>query len=110
MCRDAVKPDLQRGSPVEALQPAPGGQQRLLEKILGILNRAEHAIAIQLELPPVGVDELAERLLVPARARESVRSVTTASSHGVSFRPPVVSKQTDPKPTTIEIQRTGGRQ
>src|SRR5437588_10468712 len=30
----------------------------------------------------------------PARARESVRSVTTPSPHGVSFRSPAVSKQT----------------
>jgi hypothetical protein len=28
--RDAVKPGAQRGSPVESLEPAPGGQQRLL--------------------------------------------------------------------------------
>jgi hypothetical protein len=74
ICRGPVKPDLQRGSPVEALRPAPGGQQRLLEKILGILNRAEHAIAMRLELPPVGVDELAERPLV-SRAGAGERSL-----------------------------------
>ena len=91
ICRDAVKPDLQRGLPVEALQPEPGGQQGLLEKILGILNRAEHAIAMQLELPPVGVAELAERPLV-SRPGAGERSLgQTASSHSVSLRPAVVS-------------------
>jgi hypothetical protein len=43
---------------------APGGQQRLLKNILGVLNRAEDPVAVQLELPPLRVEELAERLLV----------------------------------------------
>jgi hypothetical protein len=91
ICRDAVAPDLPRGSPVEALRPAPGGQQRLLEKARGILNRAEHALAMQLELRPAPVGELAERPLV-FRAGAGERSLGhTASSHRVSFGPGVVS-------------------
>jgi hypothetical protein len=43
--RDAIKPRAQRGSPVEALEPAPGGQQCLLEMVLGVLDRAEDAVA-----------------------------------------------------------------
>jgi hypothetical protein len=39
-------------------------------------------LAVQLELLPMGVDEPAERVLVSARPRASVRSGTTASSRG----------------------------
>ena len=44
--------------------PAPGDQQRLLKNMLGVLNRAEDPVAAQLELLPLRVEELAERLLV----------------------------------------------
>jgi MFS family permease len=59
---------------VEELKPAPGGQERLLKNILGVLNRAEDPVAVQLELPMVGVDEPAERLLV-SRAGAGERSL-----------------------------------
>jgi hypothetical protein len=32
----------------EELKPAPGGQERLLEKILGFLDRAQNPVAVQL--------------------------------------------------------------
>ena len=44
-------------------------------------DRSEYPITVQNELCPVRVDELAERLLVSRAGTESVRSVTTASSH-----------------------------
>jgi hypothetical protein len=63
--RDPVEPGAQRGAPLEALESAPGRQERLLEQILGVLHRSEDPVAVQLQLAPVGVDELAERVLVP---------------------------------------------
>src|SRR5205085_10712683 len=42
----------------------PRSQQGLLEGILGVLHRAEHAVAVDLELAPVGLGQRAERPLV----------------------------------------------
>src|SRR5438552_16418714 len=42
----------------------PGRQQRLLQHVLSVLHRAEDPIAVELKLAPVGVGELAKRLLV----------------------------------------------
>jgi hypothetical protein len=39
-----------------------------LHHVLGVVHRAEGAVALQLQLAPVGFGELAKRLLV-ARAR-----------------------------------------
>jgi hypothetical protein len=72
--RDAVEPHAQRGSPVEEPEHAPRGQQRLLEKILGLVYRAEDAVAMELELSALRMDELAERLLV-SRTGAGKRSV-----------------------------------
>ena len=35
---------------------APGAQERLLDEVLGVLERTEHAIAVDLELAPVALD------------------------------------------------------
>jgi hypothetical protein len=45
-------------------QAAPGREQGLLQHVLSVLHRAEDLVAVQQELAPVGVGELAERLLV----------------------------------------------
>ena len=66
---DPVQPGAQRRAPSKLLEPAPGGEQRLLQQVLGVLHRAEHAVAVQLELAPVGVGELAKRVLVACAAR-----------------------------------------
>jgi hypothetical protein len=62
--RDPVQPRAQRGALLEAAEPAPGGEQRLLDEILGVLHRAEHPVAVQLELAPVRFDQRRERALV----------------------------------------------
>jgi hypothetical protein len=57
-----------RRPPLELLEAAPRGEQRLLEQVLGVLHRPDDPIHVQLELTPVRVGELAERVLV-ARTR-----------------------------------------
>jgi hypothetical protein len=64
---DPVEPGAQGGAPLEALQPAPGRQQRFLGGVLGILQRAEDSVAMQLQLPAVRLDQHSEGMLV-ARA------------------------------------------
>jgi hypothetical protein len=62
--RDLVQPGAERGAALEADQAAPGREQGLLQHVLSVLHRAENLVAVQQELAPVGVGELAERLLV----------------------------------------------
>jgi hypothetical protein len=38
----------------------PGGEERLLDRVLSILDRAEDAVAVQLQLTPVPLDQLGE--------------------------------------------------
>jgi hypothetical protein len=68
--RDAVQPRAQRSSPLVAIEPAPGGQQRFLQQVLGVLQRADDPVAVHLQLVPVRVGQLPKRLLV---ARPSTR-------------------------------------
>jgi catechol 2,3-dioxygenase-like lactoylglutathione lyase family enzyme len=44
----------------------------------------------------------------PPRVREGVRSATTASSRGVSFRPQWCLSKHKPEPTKIQFQRSTG--
>jgi hypothetical protein len=46
------------------LESAPSGEQRLLDQVLGVLRRADDPVHVQLELTPVGIGQLAERVLV----------------------------------------------
>jgi hypothetical protein len=50
---------------VEAGQPAPGPDERLLRDVLGVLRGAEHPVAVREELGPAIGHELAEGALVP---------------------------------------------
>jgi hypothetical protein len=61
---DPVQPGTDRRASLEPLKAAPRGQQRLLEQIFGVLRRADDPVDTQLELTPVGVGQLAERVLV----------------------------------------------
>ena len=49
---------------LEAVEPAPCREQRLLELVLRVLQRAEDPVAVQLQLRTVRVDELCEGGLV----------------------------------------------
>ena len=67
--RDPVEPRPQRPRALEAVESAPGPEQRLLERVLGVLQRAEHPVAVRVQLPAVRVDERAEGLAVPSAGR-----------------------------------------
>ena len=53
-------------------QAPPGCQQRLLHRVLGVVNRAEDPVAVQLQFTLIGADELAKRLIVsgPGQGRQ----------------------------------------
>jgi len=44
----------------------PGGQEGFLDGVLGVLSRAEDAVAVQLQLTPVPPGQLRERVRVAA--------------------------------------------
>ncbi len=58
---DPVQPGAYRGPALETAVGAPGPQVRLLDQILGVLDRAEHAVAVREQLPPQRLGVLDER-------------------------------------------------
>ena len=65
--RDAVEPRAQRRASLEAVVPAPGADVRLLDGVLGLEGRAEHAVAVARQLAAMLLE--AERQLVRGSAR-----------------------------------------
>src|SRR6202000_1134510 len=61
---DPVQPGAQRGAAVVPGQTPPGVQQGLLERVLGILERAEHPVAVHLQFTAVRLGQRPERLAV----------------------------------------------
>ena len=62
---DPVEPGADRGASLEPAEALPGGQQRVLQGVLGVLEGAEHPVAVHLQLPAVRLGQLAERVAVP---------------------------------------------
>jgi hypothetical protein len=61
---DAVEPRAQGGTAFEPGEAAPGGDQGFLNQVVGVVDRAEHAIAVHVEFVEVGLGQLAECPLV----------------------------------------------
>ena len=59
---------------------APGGQNRFLNRVVGVLWIAEHQPAKRLESGPIALEEYAKRLLI-ARARRGQQGTLVRSSH-----------------------------
>jgi hypothetical protein len=79
---DPVEPGAQRRPSLERAQALPGGQQRVLERVLGVLQGPEHPVAVDPELSKVRLGQLPERVPVPGpRPRHQVgrhhRTVTS---------------------------------
>ena len=62
---DPVQPGAQRGASLEPAEALPGGQQRVLQGVLGVLEGSEHPVAVHLQLPAVRLGQLSERVAVP---------------------------------------------
>ena len=57
---DAVQPRAQRRAPLEAVEAAPRGEQRLLHEILGVLDGPEQPVAVHLQLTAMLLREFPE--------------------------------------------------
>ncbi len=62
--RDRVEPGAERAATFEAADPAPGAKHRLLKGVLGIVEGAEHPVAVSDQLAAVALDERRECSLV----------------------------------------------
>jgi hypothetical protein len=68
---DPVEPRADRAAALEPRQRPPRPQQRLLERVLGVVDGAEHAVAVRVQLRLARLDEPAVGVLVAlARAIE----------------------------------------
>ena len=72
----AVETSAQRVAVVDPVDRAPRTQEGVLESVLGVVERAEHAVAVGVELAAARLDEPAEGVLVtPAGSLEQTTFV-----------------------------------
>ena len=62
--RDPVQPRAERRSWLEAVDTSPGAEHRLLERVVGVVQRAEDPVAVPVQLLPMRRSQPHERLLV----------------------------------------------
>ncbi len=79
--RDPVEPGAERTSICEPGQPAPGTQQRLLQRVLGVVHRAEHAVAVGVQLSAIRLDQAGRRR--SRRRREPLEQPLLAAPSGL---------------------------
>ena len=66
---DPVQPGAQRRARLVAGQAAPGAQQGLLQRVVGVVEVAEHAVGVHVQRAAVRAGELDEGLLVAVAGR-----------------------------------------
>ena len=66
---DPVEPVPQRRPALEAVQAAPGQQLGLLQGVVGVVERAEHPVAVHVQRPQVRSEQSGERVVIPAAGR-----------------------------------------
>ena len=83
---------------LEARKASPCGEQRLLQRVPGVVRRAEDSIAVNLQLTAIGPEELAETLphAQPGRVPAARRSPWPSSHHLFHVGWHAAAKQTDP--------------
>src|SRR5437016_3954271 len=80
VCGNGVQPGGELRAWLVAVGAFPGSQHRLLERVVGVVERAEYPVAVEMERPPVRLDQERERLLVHRR-RDATRPTDWAGRH-----------------------------
>ena len=57
---DPVQPRAQRAASAEPGQASPRAQERVLERVVGVVQRAEHAVAVRVQVSALLLDEVIE--------------------------------------------------
>src|SRR5256714_3469628 len=78
--RDGVQPGAELRTWLVAVGAFPRAQHRLLERVVRVVERAEHPVTVEMERSPVWLDQERERLLVH-RARDATRPAGWADPH-----------------------------
>jgi hypothetical protein len=81
--RDPVQPRAQRAAALEAAEPAPRAQERLLQGILRVMDRSEHPVAVGVQLGPVRLDQPPELVLRVGRGghRSPLKTAARRETH-----------------------------
>ena len=82
---DGVEPRAQRAAALEARDPAPRPQQGVLQRVVGVVRRAEHAVAVRVQLPAQRFHETGERGVVtrPRPGEAGLLVVRRGPVHGL---------------------------
>ncbi len=85
---DAVQPGAEQRAAAETVPAAPGTQERLLHRVLGVVERGEHAVAVHVQLAPVPLGEPGERGLVARDRRHQLPGPVRdhLACHAISLR------------------------
>ncbi len=86
-CGDLVEPGAKRALALEPRQSAPGAHQRFLESVLGVVDRAQHPVAVRVELAAMGFDERAVGVLVAPTRRLEELLLWSSRAHPGQTRP-----------------------
>ena len=70
---------------LEAGEAEPGRQQRLLQRVLGVLQRTEHAVAVHLQFAAVRLDQVGERVPIASARPAGAVLPTSATSIRLSL-------------------------
>ncbi len=61
---NSVKPAAEGGPSSAAVESTPSAQECLLNEVFGVVKRAEHTVAVESQLTPVGLGEFLKRVPV----------------------------------------------
>src|SRR2546421_11027340 len=87
VCGDGVQPGAELRAWLIAVGAFPRAQHRLLERVVRVVERAEHPVTVEMERPPVWLDQERERLLVH-RVGDGTGPVGLADPHRARSRRP----------------------
>ena len=82
---DPVEPRAEGGLPPVGRARRPRTHERLLERVLRVLERAEHPVGVNLQLAAVALDQLRERSLVAGSRRADHLLLDRVRRRGRSF-------------------------